>query len=261
MNILITGGAGFVCSHIADKLNDENHNLILLDNLLTGNKKNIEHLLDNKNVKFIEHDVQDHIEIAEDLDFIFHFASAASPIAYQENPVNTLKAGSIGTINTLGLAKVKKADYLLASTSEIYGDPEFNTYGPRMQLNDGRVVTNFIVQALNSKDITIYGDGSQTRSFSYVEDTVNGIIALMKSDHNDVFNIGNPNEITVNQLASTIIRLTNSSSQIINKDLPQDDPKQRRPDITKARNLLEWEPQIELEDGLMKTIEWVNSQL
>ena len=130
-----------------------------------------------------------------------------------------------------------------------------------MQLNDGRVVTNFIVQALNSKDITIYGDGSQTRSFSYVEDTVNGIIALMKSDHNDVFNIGNPNEITVNQLASTIIRLTNSSSQIINKDLPQDDPKQRRPDITKARNLLEWEPQIELEDGLMKTIEWVNSQL
>jgi len=137
----------------------------------------------------------------------------------------------------------------------------FNTYGPRMQLNDGRVVTNFIVQALNSKDITIYGDGSQTRSFSYVEDTVNGIIALMKSDHNDVFNIGNPNEITVNQLASTIIRLTNSSSQIINKDLPQDDPKQRRPDITKARNLLEWEPQIELEDGLMKTIEWVNSQL
>ena len=137
----------------------------------------------------------------------------------------------------------------------------FNTYGPRMQLNDGRVVTNFIVQALNSKDITIYGDGSQTRSFSYVEDTVNGIIALMKSDHNDVFNIGNPNEITVNQLASTIIRLTNSSSKIINKDLPQDDPKQRRPDITKARNLLEWEPQIELEDGLMKTIEWVNSQL
>ena len=237
MNILITGGAGFVCSHIADKLNDENHNLILLDNLLTGNKKNIEHLLDNKNVKFIEHDVQDHIEIAEDLDFIFHFASAASPIAYQENPVNTLKAGSVGTINTLGLAKAKNADFLLASTSEIYGDPEispqneeywgnvnpngersmydeakrfaeaatatysrtynlntkivriFNTYGPRMQLNDGRVVTNFIVQALNSKDITIYGDGSQTRSFSYVEDTVNGIIALMKSDHNDVFNL------------------------------------------------------------------------
>ena len=137
----------------------------------------------------------------------------------------------------------------------------FNTYGPRMQLNDGRVVTNFIVQALNSKDITIYGDGSQTRSFSFVEDTVNGIIALMKSDHNDVFNIGNPNEITVNQLASTIIKLTNSSSQIVNKDLPQDDPKQRRPDITKAKNLLEWEPQIELEDGLMKTIEWVNSQL
>lgn len=309
MNILITGGAGFVCSHLADTLFEKNHNLILLDNLLTGNKNNIEHLLDHKNVNFIQHDVQDHIDISEEIDFIFHFASAASPIAYQENPVNTLKAGSIGTINTLGLAKVKNAAYLLASTSEIYGDPEvspqseeywgnvnpngersmydeakrfaeaatatysrtynlqtkvvriFNTYGPRMQLNDGRVVTNFIVQALKGEDITVYGDGSQTRSFSYVQDTVNGIVSLMESEHNDVFNIGNPTEITINELASKIIEITNSNSKLINKDLPQDDPKQRKPDITKAKTLLNWEPKVKLEDGLTKTIDWVNSQL
>ena len=309
MNILITGGAGFVCSHLADTLFEKNHDLMLLDNLLTGNKNNIEHLLDHKNVKFIQHDVQDHIDISEEIDFIFHFASAASPIAYQENPVNTLKAGSIGTINTLGLAKVKNADYLLASTSEIYGDPEvspqseeywgnvnpngersmydeakrfaeaatatysrtynlqtkvvriFNTYGPRMQLNDGRVVTNFIVQALRGEDITVYGDGSQTRSFSYVQDTVNGIVSLMESEHNDVFNIGNPTEITINELASKIIEITNSNSKLINKDLPQDDPKQRKPDITKAKTLLNWEPKVNLADGLTKTIEWVSSQL
>ena len=309
MNILITGGAGFVCSHLADTLFEKNHNLILLDNLLTGNKNNIEHLLDHKNVNFVQHDVQDHIDISEEIDFIFHFASAASPIAYQENPVNTLKAGSIGTINTLGLAKVKNAAYLLASTSEIYGDPEvspqseeywgnvnpngersmydeakrfaeaatatysrtynlqtkvvriFNTYGPRMQLNDGRVVTNFIVQALKGEDITVYGDGSQTRSFSYVQDTVNGIVSLMESEHNDVFNIGNPTEITINELASKIIEITNSNSKLINKDLPQDDPKQRKPDITKAKTLLNWEPKVKLEDGLTKTIDWVSSQL
>jgi len=309
LNILITGGAGFVCSHLADTLFEKNHDLILLDNLLTGNKNNIEHLLDHKNVKFIQHDVQDHIDISGEIDFIFHFASAASPIAYQENPVNTLKAGSIGTINTLGLAKVKNADYLLASTSEIYGDPEvspqseeywgnvnpngersmydeakrfaeaatatysrtynlqtkvvriFNTYGPRMQLNDGRVVTNFIVQALKGEDITVYGDGSQTRSFSYVQDTVNGIVSLMESEHNDVFNIGNPTEITINELASKIIEITNSNSKLINKDLPQDDPKQRKPDITKAKTLLNWEPKVKLEDGLTKTIDWVSSQL
>ena len=309
MNILITGGAGFVCSHLADTLFEKNHDLILLDNLLTGNKNNIEHLLEHKNVKFIQHDVQDHIDISEEIDFIFHFASAASPIAYQENPVNTLKAGSIGTINTLGLAKVKNAAYLLASTSEIYGDPEvspqseeywgnvnpngersmydeakrfaeaatatysrtynlktkvvriFNTYGPRMQLSDGRVVTNFIVQALKGQDITVYGDGSQTRSFSYVQDTVNGIVSLMESEHNDVFNIGNPTEITINELASKIIEITNSNSKLINKDLPQDDPKQRKPDITKAKTLLNWEPKVKLEDGLTKTIDWVSSQL
>ena len=309
MNILITGGAGFVCSHLADTLFEKNHNLILLDNLLTGNKNNIEHLLDHKNVNFIQHDVQDHIDISEEIDFIFHFASAASPIAYQENPVNTLKAGSIGTINTLGLAKVKNAAYLLASTSEIYGDPEvspqseeywgnvnpngersmydeakrfaeaatatysrtynlqtkvvriFNTYGPRMQLNDGRVVTNFIFQALQDNNITIYGDGSQTRSFSYVEDTVDGIISLMQSNEYDVFNIGNPNEITVLELAQKIIELTNSKSEIVFKSLPSDDPKQRKPDISKAKSKLGWEPKVNLEDGLIKTIDWVEYKL
>ena len=309
MNILITGGAGFVCSHMAEKLSTKNNNIILLDNLLTGSLKNIEHLLDLSNVKFIEHDVQNHINIDEELDYILHFASAASPVAYQQNPINTLKAGSIGTINTLGLAKVKKSKYLLASTSEVYGDPEispqneaywgnvnpngersmydeakrfaeaatatyartynietkivriFNTYGPRMQLNDGRVVTNFITQALKGEDITIYGDGNQTRSFSYVDDTVNGIIALMNSNFNEVFNIGNPNEITVKQLATEIIKLTNSNSKIIYKNLPKDDPKQRQPDISKAKEKLDWKPEIDLETGLKKTILWINSEL
>jgi len=309
MNILITGGAGFVCSHIAEKLSSRQNKIILLDNLLTGSLKNIEHLLDLSNVKFIEHDVQNHINIDEELDYVLHFASAASPVAYQQNPINTLKAGSIGTINTLGLAKVKKSKYLLASTSEVYGDPEispqnetywgnvnpngersmydeakrfaeaatatyartynietkivriFNTYGPRMQLNDGRVVTNFITQALKGEDITIYGDGNQTRSFSYVDDTVNGIIALMNSNYNEVFNIGNPNEITVKQLATEIIKLTNSNSKIIYKNLPKDDPKQRQPDISKAKEKLYWKPEIDLETGLKKTILWINSEL
>lgn len=309
MNILITGGAGFVCSHLAEKLSSEDNNLILLDNLLTGSIKNVENLIEKDNVSFINSDVQNFIEINESLDFILHFASAASPVAYQENPINTLKAGSIGTINTLGLARVKNAKYLLASTSEVYGDPEvspqketywgnvnpngersmydeakrfaeaatatysrtygletkivriFNTYGPRMQLNDGRVVTNFIVQALMGKDITVYGNGTQTRSFSYVDDTVDGIISLMNSKYNDVFNIGNPVEITINQLASKIIELTNSKSKLINLNLPEDDPKQRKPDIEKAKTLLNWEPKVDLESGLLKTINWVSTQL
>lgn len=309
MNILITGGAGFVCSHLAEKLFQEGHNLYLLDNLLTGNLKNIENLISEQNVKFINHDVQNFIKIDDEVDYIFHFASAASPIAYQENPINTLKAGSVGTINTLGLARKKKSEYFLASTSEVYGDPLispqsenywgnvnpngersmydeakrfaeaatatysrtygiktkivriFNTYGPRMQLNDGRVVTNFIVQALKNQDITVYGDGSQTRSFSYVEDTVNGIISMMKSKYYEVFNIGNPTEITINQLANYIIQLTNSNSKLINKNLPMDDPKQRKPDISKAKELLNWEPKIKLEEGLIKTINWVEKQI
>ena len=309
MNIVITGGSGFVGSYLCEKLINDGHKIIVIDNLLTGSTENINNLMDNENFSFIEHDVQDHLEIEDDVDYVLHFASAASPKAYTEHPVNTLKAGSIGTINTLGLAKKHNAEYLLASTSEVYGDPLispqneeywgnvnpngersmydeakrfaeaavatysrsyglktkivriFNTYGPRMQLNDGRVVTNFIVQALRNENITIYGDGSQTRSFSYVEDTVGGIISLMNSNEYDVFNIGNPNEMTVGQLAEKIVELTDSASEIKYLELPNDDPKQRKPDITKAKTKLNWEPKVNLEEGLTKTITWVEEQL
>ena len=309
MNIVITGGSGFVGSYLCEKLINDGHKIIVIDNLLTGSTENINNLLDNENFSFIEHDVQDHIEIEDKVDYVLHFASAASPKAYTEHPVNTLKAGSVGTINTLGLAKKHSAEYLLASTSELYGDPLispqneeywgnvnpngersmydeakrfaeaavatysrsyglktkivriFNTYGPRMQLNDGRVVTNFIVQALRNENITIYGDGTQTRSFSYVEDTVAGIISLMNSTEYDVFNIGNPNEMTVGQLAEKIIKLTDSTSEIKYLELPNDDPKQRKPDITKAKTKLNWEPKVNLDEGLAKTITWVEEQL
>jgi len=309
MNIVITGGSGFVGSYLCEKLINDGHKIIVIDNLLTGSRENINDLLDNENFSFIEHDVQDHIEIEDKVDYVLHFASAASPKAYTEHPVNTLKAGSVGTINTLGLAKKHSAEYLLASTSEVYGDPLispqneeywgnvnpngersmydeakrfaeaavatysrsyglktkivriFNTYGPRMQLNDGRVVTNFIVQALRNENITIYGDGTQTRSFSYVEDTVAGIISLMNSTEYDVFNIGNPNEMTVGKLAEKIIELTDSTSEIKYLELPNDDPKQRKPDITKAKTKLNWEPKVNLDEGLAKTITWVEKQL
>ena len=309
MNIVITGGSGFVGSYLCEKLINDGHKIIVIDNLLTGSTENINNLLDNENFSFIEHDVQDHIEIEDKVDYVLHFASAASPKAYTEHPVNTLKAGSVGTINTLGLAKKHSAEYLLASTSEVYGDPLispqneeywgnvnpngersmydeakrfaeaavatysrsyglktkivriFNTYGPRMQLNDGRVVTNFIVQALRNENITIYGDGTQTRSFSYVEDTVAGIISLMNSTEYDVFNIGNPNEMTVGKLAEKIIELTDSTSEIKYLELPNDDPKQRKPDITKAKTKLNWEPKVDLEEGLTKTITWVQEQI
>jgi len=310
MNIVLTGGSGFIGSHLSKELlkNGENR-LIVVDNLLTGNLDNIQDLLDHENATFIQHDVQDHIEIDEKIDYVFHLASAASPVAYTENPVNTLKAGSLGTINTLGLARKHGAEYFLASTSEVYGDPLvtpqneeywgnvnpngersmydeakrfaeaatatyarsygiktkiiriFNTYGPNMQLNDGRVVTNLIVQALNDEDLTIYGDGSQTRSFSYVSDTVAGIIAMMESNHYEVFNIGNPYEMTVKELAETILKLTNSKSEIIYKPLPNDDPQQRRPDISKAKEKLNWEPKVDLETGLNTTIEWIKKEL
>jgi len=310
MNIVLTGGSGFIGSHLSKELlkNGENK-LIVVDNLLTGNLNNIQDLLDHENATFIQHDVQDHIEIDEKVDYVFHLASAASPVAYTENPVNTLKAGSLGTINTLGLARKHGAEYFLASTSEVYGDPLitpqneeywgnvnpngersmydeakrfaeaatatyarsydlktkiiriFNTYGPNMQLNDGRVVTNLIVQALNDEDLTIYGDGSQTRSFSYVSDTVAGIIAMMESNHYEVFNIGNPYEMTVKELAETILKLTNSKSEIIYKPLPNDDPQQRRPDISKAKEKLNWEPKVDLESGLNTTIEWIKKEL
>ncbi len=309
MNIVITGGSGFVGSYLCEKLINDGHKIIAIDNLLTGSTENINNLMGNENFSFIEHDVQDHIEIDDKVDYVLHFASAASPKAYTEHPVNTLKAGSVGTINTLGLAKKHSAEYLLASTSEVYGDPLispqneeywgnvnpngersmydeakrfaeaavatysrsyglktkivriFNTYGPRMQLNDGRVVTNFIVQALRNENITIYGDGTQTRSFSYVEDTVAGIISLMNSTEYDVFNIGNPNEMTVGQLAEKIIKLTDSTSEIKYLELPNDDPKQRKPDITKAKTKLNWEPIVNLDEGLAKTITWVEEQL
>ena len=309
MNIVITGGSGFVGSYLCEKLINDGHKIIVIDNLLTGSTENINDLMSNENFSFIEHDVQNHIEIENKVDYVLHFASAASPKAYTEHPVNTLKAGSLGTINTLGLARKHKAEYLLASTSEVYGDPLispqneeywgnvnpngersmydeakrfaeaavatysrsydlktkivriFNTYGPRMQLNDGRVVTNFIVQALNNENITIYGDGSQTRSFSYIEDTVAGILSLMNSSEYDVFNIGNPNEMTVGQLAEKIVELTNSTSEIKYLELPNDDPKQRKPDITKAKKILNWEPKINLEDGLKITIDWIKKEL
>ena len=310
MNIVLTGGSGFIGSHLSNELLKSSENkLIVIDNLLTGNLDNIQDLLDHENATFIQHDVQDHIEIDEKVDYVFHLASAASPVAYTENPVNTLKAGSLGTINTLGLARKHGAEYFLASTSEVYGDPLvtpqneeywgnvnpngersmydeakrfaeaatatyarsydiktkiiriFNTYGPNMQLNDGRVVTNLIVQALNDEDLTIYGDGSQTRSFSYVSDTVAGIIAMMESNHYEVFNIGNPYEMTVKELAETILKLTKSKSEIIYKPLPNDDPQQRRPDISKAKDKLNWEPKVGLETGLITTIEWIKKEL
>ena len=309
MNILVTGGAGFIGTNLVEKFIEKQHKVIVIDNLLTGSKKNLEHFFDSENFSFIEFDVQNHIEVAEDLDYVLHLASPASPKAYAQHPISTLKAGSIGTINTLGLAKAKNAKYLLTSTSEIYGDPLvspqpesywgnvnpngtrsmydeakrfaeaavssynriydldtrilrlFNTYGPKMKINDGRVVTNFIYQAITGNDITIYGQGNQTRSFCYIDDTVSGILKAMESDNSEVFNIGNPNEITILQLAEKIIELTNSNSEIKFVKLPEDDPMQRKPDISKANNKLNWFPEVSLEDGLKKTIEWVENSI
>ncbi len=309
LNVLITGGAGFVGSHLIERFISKRYNVTVIDNLLTGSKKNVEPFLENDNFTFIDFDVQNHIEINQDLDYVLHLASAASPKAYTQHPINTLKAGSIGTINTLGLAKAKGAKYLLTSTSEVYGDPQispqpetywgnvnpngvrsmydeakrfaeaavasynriynldtrivrlFNTYGPKMKINDGRVVTNFISQAISGEDITIYGNGDQTRSFCFVDDTVLGIIKAMESDSSEVFNIGNPNEITILQLAEKVISLTNSKSAIKFVELPEDDPMQRKPDITKANKKLDWFPKVSLEDGLMKTIEWVENSI
>ena len=309
LNVLITGGAGFVGSHLVERFVSKNYNVTVIDNLLTGSKKNLEPFLENENFTFIDFDVQNHIEISQDLDYVLHLASAASPKAYTEHPINTLKAGSIGTINTLGLAKAKSSKYLLTSTSEIYGDPQispqpetywgnvnpngvrsmydeakrfaeaavasysriynldtrpvrlFNTYGPKMKINDGRVVTNFISQAIKGEDITIYGNGNQTRSFCFIDDTVLGIIKAMESDSSEVFNIGNPNEITILHLAEKVISLTNSKSAIKFVQLPEDDPMQRKPDITKANKKLNWFPEVKLEDGLLKTIKWVENSI
>jgi dTDP-glucose 4,6-dehydratase len=309
LNIVVTGGAGFIGTHLVERFLEKNHSVIVIDNLLTGSKGNLNNFDKSKNFSFINLDVQNHIEIDGEVDYVLHLASAASPKAYTENPINTLKAGSIGTINTLGLAKAKNAKYLLTSTSEVYGDPEvspqpesywgrvnpngvrsmydeakrfaeaavssynriynidsrivrlFNTYGPKMKINDGRVVTNFISQALIGEDLTIYGKGNQTRSFCYVSDTVDGIIKAMNSESNEVFNIGNPNEITIIQLAEFIIELTESKSSIRYEELPKDDPMQRKPDIGKALSILDWKPTIGLEEGLKETINWIKTNL
>ena len=301
---VITGGAGFLGSHLADYLLARDHDVIVLDNLITGNVANIEHLAGNKHFKFIEHDVTEYIYLPGDIDYIFHFASPASPIDYLELPIQTLKVGAMGTHKALGLARAKKARLFLASTSEVYGDPLehpqretywgnvnpigprgvydeakrfaeamtmayhryhgvetriiriFNTYGPRMRPNDGRVVPTFIVQALKGEPITVFGEGSQTRSFCYVSDLIEGIYRLMMSDCAEPVNIGNPREMSVREFAEEIIRLCNSSSTIVNRPLPEDDPKIRQPNIEKAKALLGWEPVMELEPGLIKTIDY-----
>ena len=302
MRILITGAAGFLGSHLCDRFLAQGHDVIGMDNFVTGSPDNIAHLIGNPSFKFIEHNVTDYIYVEGPLDGVLHFASPASPVDYLELPIQTLKVGSLGTHKTLGLAKAKGARYLLASTSEVYGDPQvhpqpetywghvnpvgprgvydeakrfaeamtmayhryhhvdtrivriFNTYGPRMRPNDGRVVSNFIVQALRNEPLTVYGEGTQTRSFTYVSDEVAGIEKLFLSDRHEPTNIGNQDEFTIRQLADAVIRLTGSHSKIDYRPLPEDDPKVRRPDITVARTVLGWEPQIALEDGLQKTI-------
>lgn len=302
--VLITGAAGFLGSHLCDRFIAEGFQVVGMDNLITGDIKNIEHLFPLKNFEFYNHDVSNFVHVAGKLDYILHFASPASPIDYLKIPIQTLKVGSLGTHNLLGLAKEKNARFLIASTSEVYGDPTvhpqpeeywgnvnpvgprsvydeakrfqeaitmayhtfhgietrivriFNTYGPRMRLNDGRVLPAFIGQALRGEDLTIFGDGSQTRAFCYVDDLVEGIYRLLMSDYAFPVNIGNPNEITMNDFAQEIIKLTGTSQKIVYHPLPQDDPKQRQPDITKAKALLNWEPKISREEGLKITYDY-----
>ena len=305
--ILITGAAGFLGSHLCDRFIKENYHVIGMDNLITGRLKNIEHLFPLENFEFYNHDVSKFIHVPGQLDYILHFASPASPIDYLKIPIQTLKVGSLGIHNCLGLAKAKNARLMIASTSEVYGDPEvhpqteeywghvnpigprgvydeakrfqeamvmayhtyhnletrivriFNTYGPRMRLNDGRVLPAFIGQALRGEDITIFGDGSQTRSFCYVEDLVEGIFKLLHSDYHLPVSIGNPDEITIKDFAEEIIKLTGTNQKIIYLPLPKDDPQQRQPDITKARQLLNWEPQIDRAEGLKRTFAYFKS--
>jgi len=302
--VLITGGAGFLGSHLSDRFMKEGYHVIVMDNLITGSMDNIEHLMKEKNFEFYHHDVSKFVHVQGELDYILHFASPASPIEYLKMPIQTLKVGSLGTHNLLGLAKAKKARMIIASTSEVYGDPLihpqtedywgnvnpvgprgvydeakrfqeamtmayhtfhgletrivriFNTYGPRMRLDDGRVLPAFIGQALRGEDLTAFGDGSQTRSFCYVDDLVEGIYRLLLSDCSDPVNIGNPDEITINEFAEEILRLTGSKSKIIYKPLPTDDPKQRKPDTTKAQELLGWKPKYSRAEGLKPTLEY-----
>jgi dTDP-glucose 4,6-dehydratase len=302
--ILITGAAGFLGSHLCDRFIAEGYQVVGMDNLITGDIKNIEHLVPLQQFEFYHHDVSNYVHVSGQLDYILHFASPASPIDYLKIPIQTLKVGSLGTHNLLGLAKEKKARFLIASTSEVYGDPTvhpqteeywgnvnpvgprsvydeakrfqeaitmayhtfhgletrivriFNTYGPRMRLNDGRVLPAFIGQALRGEDLTIFGDGTQTRSFCYVDDLVEGIYRLLHSDYVLPVNIGNPNEITINDFANEIIKLTGTNQKIVYLPLPQDDPKQRQPDITKANEILNWSPIIDRKDGLKITYEY-----
>ncbi len=306
---VITGGAGFLGSHLCDRFIQEGMKVICIDNLITGALKNIEHLFGNRNFVFFDHDVTNFIHVPGKVDYILHFASPASPIDYLKLPIQTLKVGSLGTHKALGLAKDKGARFLLASTSEVYGDPNinpqyeeywgnvnpigprgvydeakrfaealtmayhryhnvdtrivriFNTYGPRMRLDDGRALPAFVSQALNGQDLTVFGDGSQTRSFCFVDDLIEGIFRLLMSEVTTPVNIGNPAEITIKQFAQEVIKLTNSTSKLVFKELPQDDPKVRRPDITKAKKLLNWEPKVDRETGLKITIEYFKKQL
>jgi dTDP-glucose 4,6-dehydratase len=309
MRTLVTGGAGFLGSHLCDKLIKEGHEVICMDNLSTGDMDNISHLTGNDKFHFIKHNVTEYVHVNGPLDNILHFASPASPIDYMEMPIQTLKVGSLGTHKALGLTKGKKARFLLASTSEVYGDPLvhpqsedyygnvspigprgvydeakrfaeaitmayhryhgidtrivriFNTYGPRMRMNDGRVVPAFICQALKGEDITVFGDGKQTRSFCYVSDLIEGIYRLLMSDETYPVNIGNPSEMTVLEFAQEVIRITGSKSKIIYNPLPQDDPKVRQPDISKSKQVLGWEPKVPLEDGLKETILFFKEKL
>jgi dTDP-glucose 4,6-dehydratase len=303
MKALVTGGAGFLGSHLCDLLLEKGHEVICVDNLITGHTGNIAHITTDRFI-YVRHDVTKPLYLDQKIDLVFHLASPASPVDYLELPIQTMKVGALGTHNMLGIAKEQGARFLLASTSEIYGDPLvnpqteeywgnvnpigprgvydeakrfaeamtmayhryhkidtrivriFNTYGPRMRLDDGRVVPNFISQALRDEDITVYGDGSQTRSFCYVSDEVDGIFRLMNSDYSQPVNIGNPQEHTILEFAEIIIKLTKSQSKIVFRELPEDDPKQRRPDITKARDKLGWEPEVSLERGLEETIKY-----
>jgi dTDP-glucose 4,6-dehydratase len=306
--IVITGAAGFIGSHLSEALLDRGYEVIGVDNLLTGDTANIAHLA-NRDFTFIKHDVTNYINIDGPVGFVLHWASPASPIDYLELPIPTLKVGALGTHKALGLAKAKGARFVLASTSEVYGDPLehpqketywgnvnpigprgvydeakrfaeamtvayhryhgidakivriFNTYGPRMRLKDGRAVPAFMSQALRHEDVTVFGDGTQTRSFTYITDLIDGIIRLMLSDVNDPVNIGNPREMTIEEIARTIIEMTGSRSRIVYQPLPTDDPKIRQPDITRARTLLGWEPKVPLEEGLVRTIEYFRTKI
>ena len=305
---LVTGGAGFLGSHLCEYFLNKGHEVICMDNLITGSKDNISGIK-NKKFQFIEHNVSEFISLEGELDYIMHFASPASPIDYLELPIQTLKVGALGTHNVLGLAKAKRATFLLASTSEVYGDPLvhpqpevywgnvnpigprgvydeakrfaeaitmayhrthgintkivriFNTYGPRMRVSDGRAIPNFLKQAIMGRDLTVYGDGSQTRSFCFVSDLVEGLYRLLMSENNYPINIGNPNEMTIKEMADKIVKATHSKSKIIHVPLPEDDPKIRQPDITLAKKYLNWEPEVSLDQGLQSTLEYFKNQL